>query len=226
MSRYSDDFIVKACREISVAISSTAPCLGGHLIMILLCFTGLKKVSIYLVLLRPKDLPISTRYICAHKSFKPFGVGVPVRPTTLSNIGRIFLRALNLFAALFLNDVISSMTSISKRRPFEAQYSSTEAIISLPATYISPGVLSSLWRRSLEPWTDITRRSLRCSHEAASCAQVLSATFLGATTSTFDTSIVSISSWIAVRVMTLLPSPICRNKAASLWDMTKSIAFS
>ena len=55
---------------------------------------AVKNSSLYLPIDLPNRCPSSIRYICAHKSIKPLGDGVPVKPTTRGMNLRTFLRAL------------------------------------------------------------------------------------------------------------------------------------
>lgn len=76
------------------------------------------------------------------------------------------------------------------------------------------------------PITMDTDREDRWSHLAASALQVLRATDFGAMTRTLSTSRLSfIRRSTAVRVLTVLPSPMSRNRAQNGWAITKSVAL-
>ena len=77
--------------------------------------------------------------------------------------------------------------------------------------------LRALTRCCGVPSTRETVSPLRWSHFSCSRVQVSSATRFGAITSTFETAKSSISSLMAVRVITVFPSPMSRNSPTFSW---------
>ena len=159
----------------------------------------------------PSRSPWSMQYICAHKSISPFGAGVPVRPITRLTLGRAMRIALNLSLLALLKLVSSSITSASNGS-LPPYLPTSQTKLSRPVTYTSAFCAKAMHRCFSVPITLTTRRSCRCSHFSASVLHVVSATFFGATTKVRLISQSSISHCIAVIVITVLPSPISKNR--------------
>src|SRR5574344_2625224 len=170
-----------------------------------------KYISLYRLTDLPRRCPQSIQYICAHRSIRPFGAGVPVRPITRSTVGAAIRIALNLWLFALLKLVSSSIIKASNGS-WPPYFPTSHTKLSLPVTYTSAFCDSATQRCFSVLSTFTTLSPCRWSHFWASVFHVVSATFLGATTKTRSTSPSSISCCTAVRVETVLPSPISRNR--------------
>ena len=172
----------------------------------------------------PRRWPSSSRRNCAHRSISPLAAGVPVSPTIRVRRGRTAASALNLCARWFLNELSSSMTTMSNGHVLPRCFTSQGTFSRLMTVTIASAASAST-RWDFDPTATAMVSPARWSHLVASAGQVSRATRRGATMRTRRAWKESSSRFqMAVKVITVLPRPIPRRITACGWSSTNWVA--